>query len=114
MYSLFEVRYMKYLSEYLEYLKYQKNYSDETIHSYSIDIEEFLDYINSECINICEVGYDVVKAWLIHLDEKKNKSTTVSRKISSLRGFYQYLANEGIVSNNVFSLLNGPKKEKKN
>ena len=34
---------MKYLSEYLEYLKYQKNYSDETIHSYSIDIEEFLD-----------------------------------------------------------------------
>ena len=39
---------MKYLSEYLEYLKYQKNYSDETIHSYSIDIEEFLDYINSD------------------------------------------------------------------
>ena len=112
MYSLFEVRYMKYLSEYLEYLKYQKNYSDETIHSYSIDIEEFLDYINSECINICEVGYDVVKAWLIHLDEKKNKSTTVSRKISSLRGFYKYLINNKVMNSNPFSLVSLPKKER--
>lgn len=112
MYSLFEVRYMKYLSEYLEYLKYQKNYSDETIHSYSIDIEEFLDYINSECINICEVNYDVVKAWLIHLDEKKNKSTTVSRKISSLRGFYKYLINNKVIDSNPFSLVSLPKKER--
>lgn len=103
---------MKYLSEYLEYLKYQKNYSDETIHSYSIDIEEFLDYINSECINICEVGYDVVKAWLIHLDEKKNKSTTVSRKISSLRGFYKYLINNKVMDSNPFSLVSLPKKER--
>ena len=103
---------MKYLSEYLEYLKYQKNYSDETIHSYSIDIEEFLDYINSECINICEVGYDVVKAWLIHLDEKKNKSTTVSRKISSLRGFYKYLINNKVMNSNPFSLVSLPKKER--
>ena len=103
---------MKYLSEYLEYLKYQKNYSDETIHSYSIDIEEFLDYINSECVNICEVGYDVVKAWLIHLDEKKNKSTTVSRKISSLRGFYKYLINNKVMNSNPFSLVSLPKKER--
>lgn len=103
---------MKYLSEYLEYLKYQKNYSDETIHSYSIDIEEFLDYINSECINICEVCYDVVKAWLIHLDEKKNKSTTVSRKISSLRGFYKYLINNKVIDSNPFSLVSLPKKER--
>ena len=103
---------MKYLSEYLEYLKYQKNYSDETINSYSIDIEEFLDYINSECINICEVGYDVVKAWLIHLDEKKNKSTTVSRKISSLRGFYKYLINNKVMNSNPFSLVSLPKKER--
>lgn len=103
---------MKYLSEYLEYLKYQKNYSDETIHSYSIDIEEFLDYINSECVNICEVGYDVVKAWLINLDEKKNKSTTVSRKISSLRGFYKYLINNKVMNSNPFSLVSLPKKER--
>lgn len=103
---------MKYLSDYLEYLKYQKNYSDETIHSYSIDIEEFLDYINSECINICEVDYDVVKAWLINLDEKKNKSTTVSRKISSLRGFYKYLINNKVIDSNPFSLVSLPKKER--
>ena len=33
--------------------------------------------------------------------------------LSSLRGFYKYLANNNIVKTNVFSLVNGPKKSKK-
>lgn len=43
---------------------------------------------------------------------KKDKNSSIDRKLSSLRGFYQYLANEGVISSNVFSLLSGPKKEK--
>ena len=46
-------------------------------------------------------------------DEKKDNNTSINRKLSSLRGFYKFLANEKIVSTNVFSLVNGPKKSKK-
>jgi integrase/recombinase XerC len=46
-------------------------------------------------------------------DEKQDNNTSISRKLSSLRGFYKYMANEGIVKSNVFSLVNGPKKSKK-
>lgn len=103
---------MNYLKEYLEYLKYQRNYSEETIHSYSIDIEEFLNYINSEAIKFNKVDYDTVRLWLMYLDKKKDKSTTVSRKISALRGFYKYLINNKIMENNPFSLVSLPKKER--
>lgn len=104
----------KTIHNYLDYLKYQKNYSDYTIENYHRDILEFFDYLDREVLDYKSVVYSDLRFFLMYLkDEKKDKNSSIDRKLSSLRGFYQYLANEGIVSNNVFSLLNGPKKEKK-
>lgn len=49
----------------------------------------------------------------MRLKEKNDKNVSIDRKLSSLRGFYKYLAGEGYIKNNVFSLVSGPKKEKK-
>lgn len=104
----------KTIHNYLDYLKYQKNYSDYTIENYHRDILEFFDYLDREVLDYKSVVYSDLRFFLMYLkDEKKDKNSSIDRKLSSLRGLYQYLANEGIVSNNVFSLLNGPKKEKK-
>jgi len=104
----------KHLSSYLDYLKYQKNYSDYTILSYKDDIIEYLDYLNSENLNYLDIEYSDIRFFLMYLkDTKKDNNSSIDRKLSSLRGFYKYMANEGIVKTNVFSLVNGPKKSKK-
>ena len=104
----------KYLVDYLEYLKYQKNYSDHTILSYQNDIEEFLEYIERETLEFKNLEYSDLRFYLMYLKEEKNDSnSSIDRKLSALRGFYKYLANEKVVKTNVFSLVNGPKKEKK-
>ena len=104
----------KELTEYLDYLKYQKNYSDYTIDSYKNDILEYLNYLNSEALNFKKVEYSDIRFYLMYLkDEKKDDNSSINRKLSSLRGFYKFLANEGYVKSNVFSLVNGPKKSKK-
>ena len=46
-------------------------------------------------------------------DEKGENNSSIDRKLSALRGFYKFLANEGVIKNNVFSLISGLKKEKK-
>ena len=104
----------KIFNDYLDFLKYQKKYSDYTIKSYENDIIEYLNYINSEGINYKNVEYSDIRFYLMYLkDDKHDNNSSIDRKLSSLRGFYKYLANEGIVSSNVFSLVNGPKKSKK-
>ena len=104
----------KYLDEYLEYLKYQKAYSDYTIENYKNDILEFFEYLEKEKLNYLKIEYSDTRFYLMYLkDTCKNNNTTIDRKLSSLRGFYKYMANEGVLSTNVFSLLNGPKKDKK-
>ena len=55
---------MKYLEEYLTYLKVQKNYSDKTITSYKIDIEEFFSYLDKECLDLLNVKYNDIHMFL--------------------------------------------------
>ena len=104
----------KELEEYLEYLEYQKNYADYTIINYEHDILEYLDFIHSQALDFKEIEYSDIRFYLMYLkDEKKDDNASINRKLSSLRGFYNYLANEKLVQTNVFSLVNGPKKSKK-
>lgn len=104
---------MRYLEEYLKYLKYQKNYSQETIDSYEEDLVEFFDFLNRENLKLLDVKYDDVRFYLMELDEKKNKASTISRKLSSLRGFYKFMINRDYIDNNPFTLIKTPRKEKK-
>ena len=46
-------------------------------------------------------------------EKRKNKATTVSRKLSSLRGFYKFLINRDYTGVNPFTLVKTPRKEKK-
>ena len=104
----------KDLENYLDFLKFQKNYSDYTVLSYENDILEYLDYIHSEGLNYKEIEYSDIRFFLMYLkDEKKDNNSSIDRKLSALRGFYKFLANEGVVKTNVFSLVSGPKKSKK-
>lgn len=104
---------MKELHEFLDYLSYQKNYSKHTVESYSNDIMEFLEYMNSENIKMLEITYDDIRFYLMHLSDKKDINSTISRKISALRSFYKYLQHNNLIENNPFTLINLPKKEKK-
>ena len=104
---------MKYLEEYLKYLKYQKNYSQETIDSYEEDLVEFLDFLGRENLELLDVKYEDVRFFLMELDKKNNKASTVSRKLSSLRGFYKFLMNKDYMKTNPFALIKTPRKEKK-
>ncbi len=104
----------KNLENYLDYLLYQKAYSKYTIENYKEDILEFFNYCQKEAINYLNIEYSDTRLFLMYLkDEKKDNNTSINRKLSSLRGFYKYLSNKEIIKNNVFLLINGPKKAKK-
>ena len=101
------------LEKYLEYLKFNKNYSDNTILSYEEDIVEYLEYLERECLSVYDVKYSDIRFLLEYYDSLKLKSTSIRRKISSLKGFYKYLCRNNKTSDNPFSYVTLPKKEKK-
>lgn len=103
-----------YLIKYLDYLKYQKNYSNYTVLNYKNDIEEYFSFLNKESLDFEKVEYSDLRFYLMYLREEKNdNNSSIDRKLSALRGFYKFLANEKVVKSNAFSFVNGLKKEKK-
>ena len=103
----------KDLEEYIKYLKYNKNYSDNTIDSYEEDIIEYLGYLERECLSLYDIKYSDLRFLLDYYNDKKLSSTSVRRKISSLKGFYKYLCRNNKCQDNPFSYVALPKKEKK-
>ena len=103
----------KDLVRFIRYLDVERNYSKHTIKNYSIDIDNFLNYCKENKFDKYNVKYSNVKKYLIVLYELKYSNATISRKISSLRTFYDYLYDNNLVTNNIFNYISSPKKEKK-
>lgn len=105
---------MKELEEYLNYLENIRKYSRETVKNYESDILQFFDFCDSCSESFLKINYQFARDYLRYLKEELDeKSSSVSRKISALRSFYDFLIVEKIVQVNYFKLVKLPKKEKK-
>ena len=104
---------MKDLVEFKIYLEKIRGYSIHTINNYELDITDYLEYLNNLKLNIYKITYFDVKNYLVKLYDEDYKSTSISRKISSLRTFYSYLYDEGKIDKNIFKYISVPKKEKR-
>lgn len=98
---------MKYIDEFIKYLEVVKKYSNYTLINYKKDIEDFYDF-NTDLLNIDEV---TVREYLQYLYSNNLKRRTISRKLSSLRSFYNYLQKEEIIGINYFKDISNPKKD---
>ena len=99
---------------FLKYLLLERNYSEKTILSYGIDLNEFEAYFKSadEELEFTSVDADVVRGWVLSLMEEGRAETTVNRKLSSLRSFYHYLLRQKLVTVDPVAKVVGPKKKK--
>ena len=101
------------IDKFLFFLKNELNYSELTIKSYQLDLTDFFRYVESKKINYLTITNHDVREYLKYLDSCNLKNSTISRRISTLRTFYNYLVDENIVENNVFHNVKNPKLEKK-
>lgn len=99
---------------FLDYLRFERNYSERTIVSYGIDLAKFEEYFKGEDENIdfTTVDADLVRGWVMNLMEAGYTSTSVNRKLSSLRSFYRYLLSKGVVKADPMLKVIGPKNKK--
>jgi integrase/recombinase XerC len=102
---------------FLKYLKVAKNMSDHTIKGYSLDFAIFSKFLlqggNQESSQeMGKIDKWVIRKYLAYLQEKKLKTKTIQRRISSLRSIFKYAMREKIISFNPMEEIDSPKKEK--
>ncbi|HIZ71462.1 MAG TPA: tyrosine recombinase XerC [Candidatus Atopostipes pullistercoris] len=96
----------EFIQEFSDYLKYERNYSNLTNEAYLEDIKDFVDFLEETGeSNLLEVNLTDTRIYLSALTDEKYSRSSISRKISSLRAFYQYLLNHDFIHENPFSYL---------
>lgn len=102
------------LSEYLEYLEVEKGLSINTIEAYRRDLGDFLCFCESRGIeNLDNVRRSEVNNYVLKLHDEKMTTTTVVRKIASLRGFFKWLCANDYCKSDPTLTLEQPKLPKR-
>ncbi len=96
---------------FLLYLITERHYSELTKKAYEEDINEFTDFLSATGEpSYKSVSLQDVRIFLGELSERELSRNTISRKISSLRAFYQFLLKNEVVTENPFSYIHLKKK----
>ena len=85
---------------FIAYLSSEKRYSKHTIISYTNDINQFRLFLSNEyqIINdLSEINFQMIRSWIASLLEKGISSSSVKRKISTLKTYFKFLIREGII-----------------
>ena len=102
------------LDEFIQYLTAERRFSEHTCIAYRKDIEQFLEFSDATTQkDIQEINSRLIRGWMVSMMEEGYSSTSVNRKISSLRTYFKWLRKEGIVLANPLQTVVGPKNEKR-
>lgn len=105
--------YSKTLEKFLDYLKIEKNRSDNTIRSYQTDIELLFEFLTSRGLSsFKEIQTDFIKEWIVSLKKNNISNTTISRRISSIKVFFNFLVKNNLIEINPTLKIIAPKLNK--
>ncbi len=96
----------KNIEQFFSFLKAEKNVSVHTVMAYSKDLEDFLLFTDKKAGDIDNLD---IRSFLASLYHKKLKKSSISRKLATIRSFFNYLQKEGLVKKNPARLVASPK-----
>ena len=101
------------LRSFFNFLIIEKGLSKHTVNAYKTDIKGFIKWINkNNKESLFNIKVSCVNQYISYLFSLKLKSSSVNRKISSLKSFYLFLLKKKLIRYSPFSEVISPKQEK--
>jgi len=108
-----------FVDQFIHYLSLEKNASPHTCRCYRRDLEGFEDFLKNSGMYVSSTGKVemekvdrmAIRKYLSFL-HRKNKKSSIARKISTLRSFFKYMVREQVIPSNPAKGVSTPKVEK--
>ena len=122
------------------YLTEERRFSPYTARCYGADLRQFIEHLSTEhgieidqgaeqaaldqrgageggggtiTKLIRDADADLIRQFLVHLDEQNYSAATVARKIATLRSFYKWAERRGFAASNPMTLIRTPRQNKR-
>ena len=103
-----------YIKDFIEYLQRERRMSKNTLEAYKRDVHEFVAFEGARGMtDLLDTSSTEIVAFLHDLKNSGKSAATVNRKLASVRAFFNFLMNSGLVSSNPTADIKSPKIERK-
>ena len=87
--------------------------SENTIKSYSQDLDKYIDWLAPSKIQILDAQLQHIEQYLVHLKKRGLSIASRARHLSSIKQFYRFAVEEGWTQTNPALQISGPGRSKK-
>ena len=100
--------------DFIYFLSVERGLAKNTLESYNRDLTAFMSYLkSSKVLEISAITRDDIVSFLTTLKNKGQATSSISRCLASLRSFFQFLMQEGVITDNLAQQVEPPKLQKK-
>ncbi len=98
------------LQQYLDFISLEKGLSPNTRESYGHDLQNFLDWLRKRQItSVNDINRKHLLTYLMDGKDAGLSPTTLSRRMVSVRMFFRYLQQEGLLGANITDAMDSPR-----
>ena len=102
------------IDEFKIYLQAVKRTSENTITSYTTDLERLARYMKERGVESAEdISEDKLMGYILSLSDDNYSPFSISRHITSVKAFFRFLVDNGNINDNPAEKLRNPKVEKR-
>jgi integrase/recombinase XerC len=99
-----------FCNTFIEFADGVRRYSKNTVKSYRTDLGSFIIFCEeNKRTDIEQITEKFIKAFLLKLNEDEISKRSISRKLASLRGLFNYGFRNNIIKSNPAAYLHNPK-----
>src|ERR1700749_710001 len=108
-----------FLDRFIRYIKFEKRYSPHTVSAYQSDLDQFIAFLNNpekktpapppEITYPSQITHHHIRNWMVEMMNHEIIARSINRKIATLRKYFKFLLQEGIIEINPSSKINTPK-----
>tara|TARA_B100000945_G_C20352752_1_gene583094 strand:- start:96 stop:1001 length:906 start_codon:yes stop_codon:yes gene_type:complete len=101
------------LKKFMSFIKIEKRYTEDTIKNYNLDLKKFEEFLNTKnIVFIDKVRNEDIQEYIKKLHRKGLSATSIARKTSTIRSFFNYLVRQRYIKENPSKSLRTPKTPK--
>ncbi|SDD61429.1 integrase/recombinase XerC [Mucilaginibacter pineti] len=108
-----------FLARFIQYIKFEKRYSPHTVSAYESDLDQFTRFLNNPgnatvapepiITHPDQISYHDIRNWMVELIDQKLTARSVNRKMATLRKYFKFLLQEGVITQNPTSKIRSQK-----
>jgi integrase/recombinase XerC len=101
------------INGYLQYLQTQRKLANHTLSNYRLDLQQLEALASAEpSIGLASLSHFDIRRFASQLHAKNLSSSSIARKLSAWRGFFDWLADHQLLANNPATGVKPPKRPK--